>query len=170
MSTRTRLLIVLAVVALMVVAFAVPAFAAGKSQVGHVYVYAKTVASPTYIRIPGGAWGKMNYKISGNVLGSFVFNAQMLTPGDTYVLINYTGYANTQNILGHAVAQPDGTVHIRGVYGPALVSETPADSVTPGAKIWLVNSKLLSSDYTTFIGWDPSLILFEGKVIALPLH
>jgi len=165
MSTRTRLLIVLAVVALMVVAFAVPAFAAGKSVVGHESLYAKTpVEGGPWTIVPGGASGKMMFKLTAtNTLSKFVFNGRGLVPGMSYSLVNHLGWPNV-GILGIGVADEFGQVHIAGKYTTALVSD--GDRLLNGrAKVWLIPTANLNG--TVINVWDVPSMLFEGKGIKL---
>lgn len=174
MRTRTRFLVVAVMAALLLVSAALPAFAAksgmaGKSKVGHLYLFTKTptLAGTPWTVVPG-PWGKMTYKICPQkTLPRFVFNGHGLLAGHSYTLLNYTGFASQQNILGSGVADEFGNVHIKGSYKKALTSETPPDAVTPGAKIWLVDSSLLSSE-GMFIGWDTTMILFEA--VGIPLN
>ena len=72
---------ILAVVAVVVGLMVVPVISkgpsgqAGKSNVGHLYLYEKDEG--TWEIIEGGAWGKMKYNLSGSTF-DFVFNGHGL--------------------------------------------------------------------------------------------
>jgi hypothetical protein len=89
--------------------------------------------------------------------------------GYHYALVDYRGWPNV-TIPGTGVANGSGKVLIKGTTMVPLVSEIPADPVTPGAKIWLVPSDQPSG--SAFVAWDPTKILFEGvgiPILATPV-
>src|SRR6056297_1346023 len=65
-----------------------PSRPAGKSNIGHLYLYEKTEAVGEWEIVPDGAWGKMKYNRSGAEF-DFVFNAHGLVAGESYTLIYY---------------------------------------------------------------------------------
>lgn len=71
---------------------AAPAMAAGKSKVGHLYLYEKDPS--TWEIIDGGAWGKMKYNLAGPEF-EFTFTGRRLRPGTTYMLIVYPNSGHT---------------------------------------------------------------------------
>lgn len=166
MSTRKRLLIVLAVTALMVMAFAVPAFAEPFSIAGHDYLYAKTpVEGAAWTITPGGAWGKLNYKLCPRnmFMQGFAFNGHGLEAGVNYSLVNYLGWPNVA-VVGTGMADEFGNVHISGK--SRLILESDGDPLLDGrAKVWLIPTANLTGNVITI--WDVPSMLFEGAGIAL---
>ncbi|MFC1947725.1 hypothetical protein ACFLXY_07395 [Chloroflexota bacterium] len=184
------------VVALTVVALlAAPAMAAGKSglkgnsNVGHVYLYEK-VPSGDWPIVEDGAWGKFNYKLTGEyeaTMVSGVFNGKELEVGANYTLIYYiepaddpweeigtTGIYGTEVVvLGTGTVNDEGNVHIAGT---AEIGEPDEQPVTGdyvdqmGDKIWLVKTDDITTiDDTTYItGWNPNEYLFESALINTP--
>ena len=153
-------LIVLVMGALFVGVVAAPA---GNSNTGLLYLYEKDAA---WDIVPGGAWGKMEYKLSGLEF-DFVFNGKGLEAGVEYTLIYYPDpWPGTGLIcLGSATANNGGNVHIAGPV--EIDTDLPADFDDPeyeGAKIWLV----LNSDIecgVSMTDWNPAEYLFEDEVI-----
>ena len=86
---------------------------AGKSNVGHLYLYEKNPTDWTIVE--GGAWGKMKYNLSGPEF-DFVFNGHELPIGVKYALIYYpdpwpgTGLI----ILGDGTVNENGDINIKG--------------------------------------------------------
>jgi hypothetical protein len=127
---------------------------AGKSNVGHLYLYEKNPADWSIVE---GAWGKMKYNLSGSEF-DFVFNGHQLVPFVDYTLIYYPDpWPGTGLIcLGTGVADDHGDVHIMGAVDTGDLN---------GAKIWLV----LSSDVNCeagMTGWNPEEYLFEYALIT----
>ena len=173
----TSLLIALMVVSLLTV----PVLAAGKngpagkSNVGHLYLYEKDSADWSVVE--GGAWGKYNFKLSGDgdeTEVSGVFNGHNLTPEIEYSLIYYPEVAPNPwpaegvavIVIGSGIANDEGNVHITGtaVIGSPDDQPTVGDYVgETGDKIWLV----LTSDLTdgNMTGWNPNEYLFESALI-----
>jgi hypothetical protein len=60
---------------------------AGKSNIGHVYLYEKD-STDDYSIIEGGAWGKMKYNLTGPSF-DYVFNGHGLPIGVDFTLIYY---------------------------------------------------------------------------------
>lgn len=164
---------------------AVPVFAAGnngpagKSNIGHVSLYEKD-ADADWAIVEDGAWGKYNYKISGDGVDtevSGVFNGHGLVAGIEYTLIYYPEVAPNPwpiegyevVVLGAGTANEYGNVHIKGsatIGEPDTQPEVGDYSGQTGDKIWLV----LSSDLTDGVmtGWTPTEYLFEQALINTP--
>ncbi|HUT14630.1 MAG TPA: hypothetical protein VMY98_00095 [Anaerolineae bacterium] len=163
-----KLLVVLVASLVLLSLVAIPALAgkhgpAGKSNVAHLYLYEKVPSEPWPI-VPGGAWGKMNYKLSGSTF-DFVFNGHGLDPNIDYSLIYYPDPwpGNGLICLGAGSANEGGNVHIMGAPD---TGDLPAEGDTNrGAKIWLV----LSDDVECGVrmtGWNPTEYLFEYDLIT----
>jgi hypothetical protein len=151
---------------------------AGKSKVGHLYLYEKSpVEKDAWPIVEGGAWGKMNYKLLGNTL-DFVFNGHELPIGQKYKLIAYKEPwpAVGLMILGSGTTNEYGDVHIMGTSGALPVSvypeSTPASTEYNGCgtKIWLVLAEDVGDGVMGGV-WRPDAYLFEGDLIyfACPL-
>lgn len=175
------LVLALTVVSLLVV----PVFAAGKngpagkSNIGHVSLYEKN-ADTDWTIVEDGAWGKYNYKLSGEgeETGiSGVFNGHGLVAGEDYSLIYYPEVAPNPwpaggyevVVIGDGTANENGDVHIKGAAAIGSPDEQPTvgDYVgETGDKVWLV----LSSDITDGVmtGWNPAEYLFEQALINTP--
>jgi hypothetical protein len=153
-------------------AFAVgPTGRAGKSPIGHLYLFQKD--PQTWEIVKGGPWGKMKYRLWGPKFW-FVFNGHGLEPGLDYTLIYYPDPWPGEGLicLGTATANDDGNVHIK-----ARVDDTcdlPAEfdenaECGGGAKIWLVLSDDVDcgdiSGEPKMIGWNPDAYLFEYDLI-----
>jgi hypothetical protein len=147
---------------------------AGKSNVGHLYLYEKIpgpVLEPPvpWTIVEGGAWGKMKYNLSGSTF-DFVFNGHQLGVGVSYTLIYYPDYQGNPwprtgiKILGSGIADEFGDVHIKG---KVATGDLPieGDVNAPGAKIWLVLSADVSEGLWTG-GWNPEEYLFEDELIT----
>ena len=143
---------------------------AGKSKVGHLYLYEKApVELGAWPIVEGGAWGKINYKLLGDTFKQFVFNGHELPAGVEYKLIAYKepwpGVGLI--ILGSGSSDEYGDVHIKGTSGALPVSQYPTPTSDEydgcGSKIWLV----LADDVTAegMVGWRPDAYLFESDLI-----
>jgi len=171
------------VLALMLVSLiAVPVFAApaGNSNTGHLYLYEKDTS---WTVVPGGAWGKFNYKLSVagvdgvNTTVSGVFNGHGLDAAVGYSLIYYPETVvdpwtapPVVQLIGSDTANKGGNVHIAGtaIIGGPDTQPTVGDYIgQTGDKIWLVLSSDLDTtgDVTTMIGWTPAEYLFEDNLI-----
>jgi hypothetical protein len=134
---------------------------AGKSNVGHLYLYEKEA---DWTIVEGGAWGKMKYNLSGSKF-DFVFNGHELPTGVKYTLIYYpdpwpgTGLI----ILGNGTADEYGDVHIKGKIDTGNLPI--AGDTNPGAKIWLVISTDVGAE-GWIGGWTPEAYLFEDELIT----
>ena len=142
-----------------------PTGAAGKSNVGHLYLNEKDPG--TWEVIEGGAWGKMKYNLSGSTF-DFVFNGHDLEPGYSYTLIYYPDPWPGQNLicLGEGTANGGGNVHIMG---SAETGDLPAEddqNFPDGAKIWLVLSTDVDCGARLMILWNPIEYLFEYDLIT----
>jgi hypothetical protein len=190
MKGRARFLTVLALAILLVLAVVTPVVAHSLNtpvMKGQLYLYTKTPLAADanrpwpivqgtgadqehHWKIKAGPSGQMEFQLSTSpdysaYMLKFKFTGRGLGPkGTSYALVNYLGWPNV-NILGTGIANKHGTVCIKGTSTVPLQSETPADPVTPGAKIWLVPSDQLSG--AAFVAWDPTTILFEG--VGMPI-
>ena len=171
-------LTLLFVVAFIVGFVAAPAMAAGKSNVGHLYLYEKTPVTPCgpWTIVPGGAWGKMKYNKSGPTF-DFVFNGHGLPAVQPYTLIYYPDidgdptFPREVHELGSGTTNGGGNVHIAGSWDPEgdLPFDYDEDGPCPAivdAKIWLVPTGLLDPGHNNIVGWDVSAILFEDVGIS----
>jgi len=136
---------------------------AGKSNIGHLYLFEKDPA--TWEIVECGAWGKMTYRLSGPLF-DFVFNGHNLEAGSDYTLIYYPDPwpGNGLICLGSAVADEFGEVHIKAQVD---TGDLPAaDDENDGAKIWLVLSADVDCENASMIGWHPTEYLFEFDLIT----
>mgnify|MGYP000679634050 CR=1 FL=1 len=172
-----------------------PSKKAGNSNIGHLYLYekepdpAKEREDPWLI-VPGGAWGKMKYNLSGPTF-DFVFNGHGLVQLMDYTLIYYPDPWPAYDLicLGSGIATervecdlglyPDcmgddgGNVHIAGSVDtgdlpmPIETDENYAD----GAKIFLVPSADVACESTDdipsqMVGWTGDDVnLYEDVLI-----
>lgn len=140
---------------------------AGKSNIGHLYLYEKDPS--TWAIVDGGAWGKLKYNLSGPEF-KYLFNGHDLVAGTDYSLIYYADPWPGNNpgaLIDSGTANADGNLHLRGSIDLGIDLPDPTDANHPGsAKIWLV----LSDDYDVgqkkLIDWNPSEYLFEHNLIA----
>jgi len=161
---------------------------AGKSNVGHLYLYQKIEPPQPYPpNTPwaideDGAWGKMTYRLSGSLF-EYVFNGHKLAPEEQYTLIYYADpWPGTGLIcLGSGTANGGGNVHIATSVDIDTDLPIPADLNNPenpghetcvlestcieGAKIWLVLSSDVDCSGRTMVGWDADDYLFEDEGI-----
>lgn len=148
---------------------------AGKSNVGHLYLYQKAeqpLPSPDgWPIVEGGAWGKMMYNLSGNEF-EFVFNGHALPIGQEFSLISYKEpWPGTGSvILGTGVTNGGGNVHIQGTNTKCLpvfkYPEGDEYAGQTGSKIWLVLSKdMATTPEGGMTGWTPDAYLFESALI-----
>jgi len=141
----------------------IPQNRAGRSNIAHMYFFEKNPEDWSIVE--GGAWGKMQYRISGQTF-DFVFNGHSLEPGSDYMLIYYPDPwpGNGLICLGEKKASEKGNVHIKGSVD---TGDLPIESdASPGAKIWLVLSDDVDCDDATMVGWNPLEYLFEYDVIT----
>jgi hypothetical protein len=167
-----------------------PSDQAGKSNIGHLYLYEKVESKVEWTEgdcvgklvpwliLEGGAWGKMKYNLSGPTF-DFVFNGHGLPKGVEYTLIYYPDdwtFAQLGNIicLGSGVTNDGGNIHIAGSVD--MTESLPIDGDVgdcnygyDGAKIWLVLSDNFDSDNKKFSAWDAAAYLFEDDVIFFTL-
>ncbi len=143
---------------------------AGKSNVGHLYLYEK-IPGPVVIPpepwkiVDGGAWGRMVYNLSGSEF-DFVFNGHELAMGVGYTLIYYPDPwpGIGLKILGSGIADEGGDVHIKGKVATGdLPIAGDLNIEYGGAKIWLVLSDDLGPE--GWRGWNPTEYLFENSLI-----
>ncbi len=161
-----------------------PSGPAGKSKVGHLYLYEKIEPPQPYppdtpwAIVEDGAWGKMKYQLAGPLF-QYVFNGHKLEPGDVYTLIYYPDPWPGTNLicLGSGIADEYGNVHIKASVDIDTDLPIPADLNNPenpghencvlnstcieGAKIWLVLSSDVDCSGRSMIGWNAADYLFE---------
>jgi hypothetical protein len=141
----------------------VPNGQAGKSNTAHLYLYEKDPS--TWNIVEDGAWGKMQYDLSGEEF-EFVFNGHGLVAEEEYSLIYYPDPwpGNGMMVLGTAVADVNGNVHMNTSYN---TGDLPIGTDTnPGAKIWLVQSGDVDPVTMSMVGWNPTEYLFEYDLIG----
>jgi len=162
-----------------------PSRPAGKSNIGHLYLYEKTDPNPDepgeWEIVPDGAWGKMKYNLSGAEF-DFVFNGHSLVAGESYTLIYYPDPWPGEGLicLGSGVVNDEGDIHIADSVDTEgdlpIAGDINADTNkttyvwdgSTGAKIWLVPSGDVDCEARTMIGWSyPSggIYLFEEELI-----
>ena len=165
-----------------------PSGPAGKSNIGHLYLYEKVPSQDTWpsgdcidelkpwLIAEGGAWGKMKYNLSGPTF-DFVFNGHGLPVGQDFTLIYYPDdwdFAQLGNIiyLGEGTVNDGGNIHIAGSVDTETALPMDGDKGdcnygNDGAKIWLVLSDnvIFTDGKGSFSVWDPTAYLFEGDVI-----
>ena len=150
-------LVVLAVFGSVSVLAGGPNGQAGKSNVAHLYLAAKNPS--TWSIVEDGAWGKMQYRLSGPTFNC-EFNGHLLQPGVAYDLIYYPDPwpGNGLIVLGTATANAGGNVHIAANIVTGDLSN---------AKIWLVLAADVSPiEPHAMIGWNPTDYLFETALIT----
>ena len=145
---------------------------AGKSNIGHLYLYQKNPDTWETVR---GAWGKMKFNLSGTEF-NFTFNGHGLKSEQNYTLIYYPDPwpGNGLQCLGSNIANEEGNVHIRGGLDtgnlPADYDENSCIGSDPdclyGAKIWLVFDEDVDCENASMIGWRPIEYLFEQNLIT----
>jgi hypothetical protein len=152
-----------------------PSGPAGKSNVAHLYLAEKDA---TWQVVPGGAWGKLQYRHSGPTF-DFVFNGHRLDPGVAYTLMYYPDPwpGIGAMCLGAGTVDSNGDIHIKG--SPDIGSlpiatdrnSDPAKTTYPGpppktgAKIWLVRTSDIACG-SSMIAWHPVDYLFEMDLIT----
>ena len=182
-----RKITILAITVLVLTMMASPLFAknegksgqAGKSNIGHLYLYEKTPADPDnrdlpWLIVEGGAWGKMKYNLSGPTF-DFVFNGHGLPIGQEYTLIYYPDPwpANGLICLGSdIVVEGDGEEAVGNVHmkGSIETGDLPIESdanFENGAKIFLVPSSDVDCEAQVMVGWTgDDANLYEGALIT----
>lgn len=141
---------------------------AGKSNVAHLELYEKDPG--TWEIVPGGAWGKMKYNLSGPEF-DFVFNGHDLEADVDYTLIYYPDKAGNpwprEDIicLGSGTANGGGEVHIANSVATGDLPDGGVD-LNVGAKIWLVLTEDIDCDTCEMSGWNPTEYLFEYDLIT----
>jgi len=136
---------------------------AGKSNVGHLYLFQKDPSDWTIVE--DGAWGKMKYNLSGPEF-DFVFNGHGLEPYANYTLIYYPDPwpGNGLKCLGAGLVNEDGNIHIMGSVDTGDLPSTEDQNL--GAKIWLVLSDDVNCQDAYMDGWNPTSYLFEYDLIT----
>lgn len=188
--------IMMGMVAILITGFlAFPAMAkgpskpAGKSNVGHLYLYEKMPdydADPDpevartfpWLIVEGGMWGKMKYNLSGPTF-DFVFNGHGLPIGQEYTLIYYPDpWPGTGLIcLGSGIVteceedciegESGGDIHIKGSVDTGNLPIEGDENFENGAKIFLVPSSDVDCDNQVMTGWTgDDANLYEGALIT----
>ena len=143
----------------------VPSGPAGRSDVGHLYLFEKNPDNWEIVK--GGAWGKMTYDLCGSTF-DFVFNGHKLHPDWNYTLIYYPDPWPGKGLicLGDGKADQYGDVHIMNQVNTGNLPATFDSNYPNGAKIWLVLSADVNCDSAMMIGWNPTKYLFEHNLIT----
>jgi len=161
--------LVFVLAALLIGALATGGLAAGKSNVGHLYLYEKNPADWDAYPIPGGAWGKLKYNLSGPEF-EFVFNGHGLETNTDYSLIYYAdGWPgdNPGAFIGSGTSNRGGNIHLADSVDLGFDLPDSADANYPdGAKIWLVLSNDYDAENCMMIAWNPTEYLFENNLIT----
>jgi hypothetical protein len=163
-----------------------PSQLAGKSNIGHLYLYEKdssvTNEAGDWSIVEGGMWGKMKYNQSGPTF-DFVFNGHNLPIGQEYTLIYYPDPWPAEGLicLGSGTVticeeacicyeSGGGNIHIKGSVDTGDLPNTDIDD-NEGAKIFLVPTAHIDSSIIDgetiykMIGWDEGANLYEGALI-----
>ncbi len=178
-----KLLMVAIVLAVAVSLVATPVLAgkngqAGKSNIGHLYLYEKD--QDTWEIVEGGAWGKMKYNLSGSTF-DFVFNGHELEAGWDYTLIYYPDPWPGDGLicLGFGTTNDGGNVNIKGSFDtgdlPIPTDKNNADNDDcyeyinedyNGAKIWLILADDYDCEDAAWNAWNGASYLFEADLIT----
>jgi len=178
-------LMIVTVIAVVMGLLAVPVIAkgpsgpAGKSNVGHLYLYEKTPnpdadREDPWLIVEGGMWGKMKYNLSGATF-DFVFNGHGLPIGQEYTLIYYPDPWPAEGLicLGSGIVMEDesedgvGNIHIKGSVDTGDLPNVDDKNYPEGAKIFLVPSGDVDCDEQVMIGWTgDDANLYEGVLIT----
>lgn len=165
-----KLIVGASATALILGAMAIPVLAkgpsapAGNSNIGHLYLYEKNPAN--WMVVDKGAWGKMQYNLSGPTF-DYVFNGHGLLPNTDYSLIYYADPWPGNNpgaLIASGTSNDGGNIHLAGSTDLGMDLPDPDDE-NDRAKIWLV----LSNDYDgahSMTGWNPKEYLFEYDKIV----
>ena len=168
MKKRIGLILVLVIAFTLIVALPAGAGRAGRSNTAHLYLFEK---DPAWTMVPGGMWGKMTYRMSGENFW-FVFNGHDLPDeGIDYSLIYYpdpwpgTGL----KVLGTGTSyycddEMSNAIHIKGAPDTGDLPMVGDGNYPAGAKIWLVPSSDVGAG--TLIGWNPTMYLFEYELMT----
>ena len=182
-----RKITILAITVLVLTMMASPLFAknegksgqAGKSNIGHLYLYEKTpdpelTREDPWLIVEGGAWGKMKYNLSGATF-DFVFNGHGLPIGQEYTLIYYPDPWPGEGLIclgSDIVVEGDGeeavgNVHIKGSVNTGDLPIADDENFEDGAKIFLVPSGDVDCDGHVMVGWTgDDANLYEGALIT----
>ena len=141
---------------------------AGKSNIAHLYLYEKD--PDTWDIVPGGAWGKMKYNLSGPTF-DYVFNGHRLEPNTDYSLIYYiepqTTWPTPVEVIDSGTSNGGGNIHLGGSHDFGHDLEIVYRALGHNSsKIWLVLTGDLSADQTQLVGWNPTEYLFEYDLIS----
>ncbi|CCK81908.1 hypothetical protein [Desulfobacula toluolica] len=159
-----------------------PSKQAGKSNIGHLYLYEKApdpylTREDPWLIVEGGMWGKMKYNLSGSTF-DFVFNGHGLPIGQEYTLIYYPDpWPGTGLIcLGSGIVTEceedcieyysSGNIHIKGSVETGTLPIEADENFENGAKIFLVPSSDVSCEENKMIGWTEDANLYEGALIT----
>lgn len=136
-----------------------------KGKAKHLYLFEKD--PETWNIVEKGAFGKLRYFEDGK----FVFNGHGLEPGYAYSLMYYPDPwpGEELEILGSAIANRGGNVHIMGEFDFTSIPIVSDDNHGIGAKIWLVLYEDINDGKTEMGAWNPNEYLFEYKLINQPV-
>ena len=137
----------------------------GQSNTAHLYLFEKDPT--TWEIVDKGAWGKMRYRMSGDLF-DFVFNGHKLEAGWDYTLVYYPDPWPGEGLicLGTAMADEEGNVHIEGMVETGDLPADYDDNYPMGAKLWLVLSSDVDCTMQYMVGWNPTEYLFEYDLIT----
>ena len=152
---------------------------AGKSNIGHLYLYEKNpdpdaTRDDPWLIVEGGAWGKMKYNLSGSTF-DFVFNGHGLPIGQEYTLIYYPDPWPGEGLIclgSDIVVEGDGdedygNVHIKGSVNTGSLPIEDDANFDNGAKIFLVPSGDVDCEAQKMTGWTgDDANLYEGALIT----
>ena len=154
---------------------------AGKSNIGHLYLYEKTpdpelTRDDPWLIVEGGAWGKMKYNLSGPTF-DFVFNGHGLPIGQEYTLIYYPDPWPGEGLIclgsGIVVECEDelqdgaGNIHIEESINTGDLPIEGDANFENGAKIFLVPSGDVDCAGQVMVGWTgDDANLYEGALIT----
>ena len=156
---------------------------AGKSNVGHLYLYEKApdpeaTREDPWLIVEGGMWGKMRYNLSGPTF-DFVFNGHGLPVGQEYTLIYYpdpwpadgliclgSGIVTACEDEEACVNEGSGNIHIKGFVDTGDLPILEDANYENGAKIFLVPSVDVDCENQVMVGWTgDDANLYEGALI-----
>lgn len=172
-----------------------PSGPAGKSNVGHLYLYEKVDSTDEWGAsdpcagwlkpweiVEGGAWGKMKYNLSGPTF-DFVFNGHGLPVGQDFTLIYYpdkhdkVGGPGQEEwprkdiiCLGEGTVNDEGNIHI--AESVDMETSLPILVVDSGDCNYGWKGAKIWLVWSVDVniagelsGWNPTAYLFEGNVI-----
>ena len=157
----------------------------GKSNVAHLYLFAKDPDDPEWgiVRNRGRnkTWAKVKYNLAGGELRLSI-NAHGLIPGEDYSLIYYPDPWPGEGLISfiNGTANNGGNLHMAGSVDTGGDLPIPSDQNNienpdhydwidddyNGAKIWLVFSTDVDFENQRMTGWNPRGYLFEYDLMT----